>query len=77
VSIEIERGKTLAIVHTHPEEQGQTPSPADRAVARRTGVPVVVLGMKSEKIIAATPDGDVIWLSFFWSGKPSVCKDSK
>jgi hypothetical protein len=77
VSIHVERGKTIAIVHTHPEGQGQTPSPADRAIARRTGIPVVVLGMETKKITIATPDGDVVWLAFFWDGRPASCKAAR
>lgn len=74
VRITFTRGKTLAIVHTHPADMLQTPSPADRALARKSGVAIVVLGVRSQEIVAAMPDGAVTWLSYFWGDNPSSCK---
>jgi hypothetical protein len=77
VNIDIVRGKTLAVIHTHPDEALQMPSVGDRAIAKKVGIPVVVLGMRSETIYAAMPDGSVVWLSYFRSGNLSSCRNNK
>jgi proteasome lid subunit RPN8/RPN11 len=77
MSIQATRGKTVAVVHTHPDGYIQTPSPRDREIARKYGIPVVVLGMRAETITAAMPEGGVVWWSYFWHDKITSCKAKK
>jgi len=61
-------------LHTHPKERLQDPSIKDRATAKKYGIPVVVVGMGSQEIKAAMPDGSVAWWSFVWHGDASACR---
>jgi len=74
VVITMTKGVTLAVVHTHPKERLQDPSIKDRAIAKKYGIPVVVVGMGSQEIKAAMPDGSVVWWSFVWHGDASACR---
>jgi hypothetical protein len=73
VRIKVIVGETIALVHTHPKGTYQTPSSDDMAIAALMDVPVVVLGMTSNQIIAGMPDGSLFVMSD-WDGKPLECK---
>ncbi len=62
---------TVAVLHTHAIDDSPRPSENDKAVARRTHMPVYVLTLSG--LYVAVPDGSVRFIARYDGRRLSIC----